>query len=85
VPSTRAAERDLMRTVTAAITDAELVQRCRTGDADAWNELVERYSRYVYAIAAQGFRLSPADAEDAFQEVFTPCATTRRSVRGSHS
>ena len=50
--------------------DAELVARCRTGDAQAWNELVERFSRYVYAISQQAFRLSPHDAEDVFQEVF---------------
>jgi RNA polymerase sigma factor (sigma-70 family) len=57
----------------AAITgsDAELVGRCRTGDAAAWNELVERFSRYVYAICTQGFRLSEHDAEDVFQDVFT--------------
>ena len=52
------------------LTDAELVARCRTGEDEAWNELVERFSRYVYAIATQAFRLSPADAEDVFQEVF---------------
>jgi RNA polymerase sigma factor (sigma-70 family) len=51
--------------------DAELVGRCRTGDAAAWNELVERFSRYVYAICTQGFRLSEHDAEDVFQDVFT--------------
>jgi RNA polymerase sigma factor (sigma-70 family) len=51
-------------------TDAELVARCRAGDQSAWNELVERFSRYVYAIAVQGFRLGPTDAEDVFQEVF---------------
>jgi RNA polymerase sigma-70 factor (ECF subfamily) len=51
-------------------TDAQLVQLCRAGDHDAWNELVERFSRYVYAIAAQGFRLREHDAEDVFQEVF---------------
>ena len=50
--------------------DSELVGRCRAGDAEAWNELVERYSRYVYAIAAQGYRLQGHDAEDAFQDVF---------------
>jgi RNA polymerase sigma factor (sigma-70 family) len=50
--------------------DAALVARCRTGDQAAWNELVERFSRYVYAIAVQGFRLPAADAEDVFQEVF---------------
>lgn len=53
-----------------ALTDAEVVARCRSHDGDAWNELVERYSRYVYAICVQGFRLAPQDAEDVFQEVF---------------
>ena len=56
--------------VTAPLTDAELVARCRAGDERAWAELVERFSRYVYAIAIQGFRLSETDAEDVFQEVF---------------
>jgi RNA polymerase sigma factor (sigma-70 family) len=51
-------------------TDAQLVARCRAGDEDAWRELVDRFSRYVYAIAVQGFRLGEADAEDVFQEVF---------------
>jgi RNA polymerase sigma-70 factor (ECF subfamily) len=51
-------------------TDAALVQRCRAGDPDAWRELVDRFSRYVYAIAVQGFRLPQQDAEDVFQEVF---------------
>ena len=50
--------------------DAELVARCRAGDERAWAMLVERFSRYVYAIAVQGFRLSDQDAEDVFQEVF---------------
>jgi RNA polymerase sigma-70 factor (ECF subfamily) len=56
--------------VTSRLTDAELVARCREGDEEAWAELVERFSRYVYAIAVQGFRLSDHDAEDVFQEVF---------------
>jgi RNA polymerase sigma factor (sigma-70 family) len=50
--------------------DAQLVSRCRAGDAAAWNEFVERFSRYVYAIAGRGFRLAQQDAEDVFQEVF---------------
>ena len=54
----------------AVTTDAQLVSRCRGGDEAAWNELVERFSRYVYAIAVQAFRLAPHDAEDVFQEVF---------------
>src|SRR6185436_16546539 len=54
----------------ASLSDAALVARCRAGDEGAWAELVERFSRYVYAIAVQAFRLSPQDAEDVFQEVF---------------
>jgi RNA polymerase sigma factor (sigma-70 family) len=50
--------------------DAQLVSRCRAGDADAWSEFVERFSRYVYAICSRGFRLGQQDAEDVFQEVF---------------
>jgi RNA polymerase sigma factor (sigma-70 family) len=53
------------------VTDAQLVQLCRAGDEAAWSELVERFSRYVYAIATQGFRLREHDAEDVFQEVFS--------------
>jgi RNA polymerase sigma-70 factor (ECF subfamily) len=49
---------------------AELVGRCRSGDQEAWSLLVERFSRYVYAISTQGFRLRESDAEDVFQEVF---------------
>jgi RNA polymerase sigma factor (sigma-70 family) len=51
--------------------DAQLVSRCREGDAAAWNEFVERFSRYVYAICGRGFRLAQHDAEDVFQEVFS--------------
>jgi RNA polymerase sigma-70 factor (ECF subfamily) len=54
----------------ATQTDAELVSRCRAGETEAWNELVERFSRYVYAICVQAFRLNPTDAEDVFQDVF---------------
>jgi len=54
----------------ATTSDAQLVARCRSGDADAWRELVERFSRYVYAISIRAFRLSEHDAEDIFQEVF---------------
>ena len=52
-------------------TDAQLVSRCRAGDPQAWNEFVERFSRYVYAISSRGFRLPQQDAEDVFQEVFS--------------
>ena len=54
----------------ASLSDAALVARCRTVDEIAWAELVNRFSRYVYAIATQGFGLRADDAEDVFQEVF---------------
>ena len=65
----------------AALSDTELVRACRSGDAEAWNELVERYSRYVYAIAVRGFRLDDEDAEDVFQDVFTRIYTRLDSLR----
>jgi len=65
----------------STLTDAELVGRCRADDAGAWNELVERYSRYVYAIAVRGFRLTEEDAEDVFQDVFTRIYTRLDSLR----
>jgi RNA polymerase sigma-70 factor, ECF subfamily len=51
-------------------TDAELVADCRNGNDACWRALVARYSRYVYAISVQAFRLPEADADDVFQEVF---------------
>ena len=65
----------------STLPDAELVRQCRAGDPDAWNELVERYSRYVYAIAVRGFRLGDEDAEDVFQDVFTRIYTRLDSLR----
>jgi RNA polymerase sigma factor (sigma-70 family) len=56
--------------MTMELSDAQLVGRCRAGETAAWNELVERYSRYVYAIAVRAYRLPEADAEDVFQDVF---------------
>ena len=62
------------------VTDAELVARCRAGDPDAWRELVERYSRYVYAIT-QAFRLPSHDAEDVFQDTFARAYERLRTLR----
>jgi RNA polymerase sigma factor (sigma-70 family) len=56
--------------VVTSLSDAQLVARCRAGDEAAWRELVNRFSRYVYAIIGQGFGLKAENAEDVFQEVF---------------
>src|SRR5919199_2541093 len=55
----------------ALLEDAELVASCRRGDQEAWNELVNRFSRYVYAIVTRVYGLRHHDAEDIFQEVFS--------------
>ena len=64
----------------AAGSDAELVARCRAGEPAAWNELVERFSRYVFAICTQGFRLADHDAEDVFQDVFARVVRAARQA-----
>ena len=51
------------------LTDAELVQRCRTGDQQAWAEIVRQFSRRIYNLAYR-FTSSHAAAEDLTQEVF---------------
>ncbi len=49
--------------------DAELVKSCRNGDEAAWNALVDRYQRLVYAVPRRA-GLSEEQASDVFQEVF---------------
>ena len=71
----------MLVTKLSTLTDAELVERCRVGDTEAWNELVERFSRYVYAVTVRGFRLGEQDAEDVFQEVFTRVYTHLDTLR----
>lgn len=53
-----------------ALDDAVLVSRCLDGDALAWEALVRRYQRLVYAIALRA-GLDGHAAADVFQIVFT--------------
>ena len=71
-----AAERDY-----ESMPDERIVRRCRRGDDDAWRELVRRFSRYVYAITTQCYRLSSEDAEDVFQEVWARTYTNLDRLR----
>jgi RNA polymerase sigma factor (sigma-70 family) len=50
--------------------DARLVARCVDGDAKAWEALVRRHERLVYAIG-RSYRLGDEDMGDVFQDVFT--------------
>lgn len=49
--------------------DARLVKRCRQGDQSAWDALVDRYQRLIFAIPRRA-GLSEEQAADVFQEVF---------------
>lgn len=49
--------------------DIELVNRCRAGDASAWEQVVRQYTRSVYNLAYR-FTGRHESAEDLTQEVF---------------
>ncbi len=55
------------------IDDAELVGRCRNGDGQAWQRLVEKYARLVHYIPVR-HGLSPQEVDDVGQEVFIALA-----------
>lgn len=49
--------------------DARLVERCLAGQRGAWDALVSRHERLVYAVGRR-YRLTDDDLADVFQEVF---------------
>lgn len=49
--------------------DAQLVERCLSGDESAWEDLVKVHTRRVYSICYR-FTGSDAEAQDLTQEVF---------------
>lgn len=60
--------------------DPALVEACLAGDPRAWEELVDRYGRLVYAIPRR-MGLSSADADDVFQDVFATLLRSLGSLR----
>jgi len=57
---------------------ALLVRRCVSGDAAAWEEIVQRYNRRIYNICYR-FAGSGDDADDLTQEVFIKMYRTLNS------
>jgi RNA polymerase sigma-70 factor (ECF subfamily) len=51
------------------VPEERLIAAARTGDHEAYAELVERYQAAIYRLALRILR-TPADAEDAVQEAF---------------
>jgi RNA polymerase sigma factor (sigma-70 family) len=64
--------------------DAELVARCLAGDPRAWEALVSRHERLVYAVA-RSYRLSDDDLADVFQDVFAALVRGLPSLRDPRS
>jgi RNA polymerase sigma-70 factor (ECF subfamily) len=64
----------------ADLTDARLVERARRGDAEAFEDLVRRHYRAVYAVAL-GVLGNPMDAEDVSQDAFVRAMERLDEVR----
>ena len=64
--------------------DRAVIQRIRSGDADAFHELVDRYAGRLYS-AAYALVGNSADAEDVVQETLAGAFTSARSFRGEAS
>lgn len=63
--------------------DAALVARCRRGEAAAWEVLVNRYQRLVYAIVRR-VGLDEHAAADVFQTVFARLVTHLPRIAEPH-
>ncbi|MEX2159780.1 MAG: sigma-70 family RNA polymerase sigma factor [Dehalococcoidia bacterium] len=61
--------------------EAELLERCRDGDLDAFNSLVALHQDQVYNLCLR-MLASPAAAEDAAQEAFISAFRKIASMRG---
>ena len=60
--------------------DAQLVEKCLTGDEAGWEELVKTHTRRVYAICYR-FTGSDMEAQDLTQDVFLRIFRSLRSFR----
>ena len=63
-----------------APTNAELLAGCRIGDTAAWDELVARYQRLVYAVPLRE-GLSAADAAEISQSTFEALVESLERIR----
>ena len=67
-------------TASPDLDDAQLIERCRSGDATAWRALVSRYQRLVHAIVTR-MGLDEHVAADVFQRVFEKLMRPGGSLR----
>ena len=62
--------------------DYSLVQRCLSGDATGWEELVRLHTRRVYGLCYR-FTASDAEAQDLTQDIFLRVFRTLKSYRSA--
>jgi RNA polymerase sigma-70 factor (ECF subfamily) len=66
--------------------DAELIKRCRGGEADAWDALFDKYypvaARFVFQLSAD---FSHEDTEEICQEIFLAVVRSLASFQGKSS
>ena len=66
------------------VAEAELLARCRQGDAQAWNELFDRHyaaaGRFIFQL---GFDFTREDVEEICQEVFLTVIKNLGSFQGN--
>jgi RNA polymerase sigma-70 factor (ECF subfamily) len=66
--------------------DADLIERCRGGDADAWDALFDKYypvaARFVFQLSAD---FSHEDTEEICQETFLAVVRNLASFQGKSS
>ncbi len=68
-PTTQEGSVNIFPATSLERSDAELVRDCRRGDQGAWDDLVARYQRLIFAIPRRA-GLNEEQAADVFQEVF---------------
>jgi RNA polymerase sigma-70 factor (ECF subfamily) len=63
--------------------EGRLLERCRQGEADAWDELLARHYAPAYRFVFQlGFRITHEDAEEICQEAFLSVIRSLDSFNG---
>ncbi|HWQ93825.1 MAG TPA: sigma-70 family RNA polymerase sigma factor [Clostridia bacterium] len=69
--------------MTGADSERELLERCRRGDAAAWDELFDRHyevaGRFIFQLASD---LTPEDVEEILQEVFLAVIRSLNAFHG---
>jgi len=70
--------------ITSETPDAELVQRAKAGELDAFETLTTRYEQRVYSLALRMLR-QEQDAEDVTQQAFLSALENLKGFRGEAS